>query len=787
MKRIALLLIVICSVAMNAQITVRGVVADAFNESPVAGATVCILGTKPLVYTLSNENGEFTLKVPQPGRYSLSAAIVGYTPQTFSNLMVSAGKEAIVTFRLVEKVTNLKEVEVRPTVSKERPLNDMAMISARSFTVEETERFAGSLGDPARMVANYAGVMAGNDSRNDIIIRGNSPLGLLWRIEGVEISNPNHFGAQGTTGGPVSMLNSNLLANSDFLTGAFPAEYGNALSGVFDINLRSGNKEKFEFTGQVGFNGFEGAVEGPISLGKTNPKGSFLVDYRYSTLQLVSKMGMDMGTGTAIPNYQDLTVMADLPFRKLGRFRFVGILGNSSISFGRTFNQEAVSSNQVGYATDFDAGLNIALLTHTLQLNDKLRLKSAVSFQNTYSHTLNDSIDYDNQKFATNYAGRLSENKWLASTELKYKISTMDNLTAGVQLNRYLTSFKDSIHSNEYHRMLIISDVSGRGSSLFESFINWQHRFAESLSFTTGLHYQYYDLSSESALEPRLGVQWKLSPLQTFSFGYGNHSQIQTRNVYFNQTYNPSTSTYDENNLNLKFTRSNHFVAGYDRKLDADFRIKTEAYYQQIYNVPVSKANQQFSMLNSGSGYYIERVDSLQNTGRGYNYGLELTLEKFMNKGWYGLLTVSLYDSKYKAYDQVWRNTAFNTNYVVNFLCGYEWKVGKKNFLTLDLRTVYSGGMRYIPIDVAESKAKSEIVYDWSQAYDHRQKDYFRTDFRIGFRQNFKHISQEWGLDLQNVSNHKNIFADQYNAATQEVVTVYQQGFLPMMLYRINF
>ena len=244
MKRIALLLIVICSVAMNAQITVRGVVADAFNESPVAGATVCILGTKPLVYTLSNENGEFSLKMPQPGRYSLSAAIVGYTPQTFSNLMVSAGKEAIVTFRLVEKVTNLKEVEVRPTVSKERPLNDMAMISARSFTVEETERFAGSLGDPARMVANYAGVMAGNDSRNDIIIRGNSPLGLLWRIEGVEISNPNHFGAQGTTGGPVSMLNSNLLANSDFLTGAFPAEYGNALSGVFDINLRSGNKEK---------------------------------------------------------------------------------------------------------------------------------------------------------------------------------------------------------------------------------------------------------------------------------------------------------------------------------------------------------------------------------------------------------------------------------------------------------------------------------------------------------------------------------------------------------------
>ena len=295
------LLITVGLFAQNVSQTVRGIVTEAFTGNPIEGATIIIPDSKPLVGCKTDAKGEFELKNIKPGRWSFSASIVGYSAQVVSNLMVIAGKETVLTFKLEEKVNYLADVVVKAGHSKERPLNDMALISARSFSVEETERFAGSLGDPSRMVSNYAGVMAGNDSRNDIIIRGNSPMGLLWRIEGVEVPNPNHFGAQGTTGGPVSMLNSNLLANSDFITGAFPAEYGNALSGVFDINLRSGNKEKYEFTGQVGFNGFEAAAEGPIPLGKNNPKGSFIVDYRYSTLELVSKLGFNVGTGAAIP------------------------------------------------------------------------------------------------------------------------------------------------------------------------------------------------------------------------------------------------------------------------------------------------------------------------------------------------------------------------------------------------------------------------------------------------------------------------------------------------------
>ena len=759
---------------------------ESFTGSPVAGATIQVEGTNPVVIGISDEHGEFSISNIPPGRWSFVASTVGYGSQVFNNIMVISGKETVLNFKLEEKVTHLNDVVVRNEQSKDRPLNETALLSARSFSVEETERFAGSLGDPARMVSNFAGVVVSNDARNDIIIRGNSPSGLLWKIEGVDVPNPNHFGSQGSTGGPVSMLNNNLLANSDFLTGAFPAEYGNALSGVFDLNLRSGNKEKYEFTGQIGFNGFELAAEGPIKLGKDAPKGSFIVDYRYSTMQLVGKLGMNAGTGTAIPEYNDLSVIADFPTLKFGRFKFVGIYGNSFIRLNRSFDKtEATTHSQVGYATDFGAALDVSILTHTWMLSENTKIKTSISYQNSSSTTLNDTIDYENHRYFTNYAGSLAEKKEIISTLLKHKFNAQDNLSAGLSLNRYSTSFKDSAYLKSLDRLITLTDVSKEPSILYEGYVNWQHKFSDNLTLNSGLHGQFYDMNQESALEPRFSVQWQFASNQSLSVGYGLHSQIQPRSVYFYKEYH--NGSYSENNHDLKFTRSHQVVLGYDWHLGNDFHIKAETYYQSLYHVPVSRVNNEFSMLNAGSGYYIQRLDSLENTGIGRNYGVELTAEKFLNNGWYALTTFSLYDSKCQGFDRKWRNTAFNSNFALNALAGYEWKVGKKNFLTLDLRSVWSGGMRYIPIDLPASISAGEQVFDAEHAYSHKYKDYFRTDLRIGFKQNMGKVSQEWGLDLQNVTNHANLFSEQYNNQLQEVTTIYQQAFMPMMLYRINF
>lgn len=768
--------------------TVRGTVIDATTGNPLLGATIIVVESNPIKGTTTNDNGEFEITGVTYGRWSFTASFIGYGTKTIQNIMVTSGKQPILTFKLEEKATTLKDVVVRAKIEKEKPLNDMAVISARSFSVEETERFAGSLGDPARMVANYAGVMPGNDSRNDIVIRGNSPMGVLWRIDGVEVPNPNHFGAQGTTGGPVSMLNSNLLTNSDFITSAFPAEYGNALSGVFDINLRSGNREKYEFTGQVGFNGFEAAIEGPIPMGKNRQKGSFIADYRYSTLQLVSNMGMNIGAGTAIPEYQDLSVIVDLPTKKAGKFKFIQLYGNSFISMGRSFSGEGSTNyNQSGYATDFGALLNVTALTHTIMLSEKTRINSSISFQRSSSNTKLDSIDLLNKTYFPWYTGSLLEDKLTASIKYKHKFNAKNNITLGASSNTYLTSFNDSVYMREYHKRIEVTNQDQRTTTLYKGYANWQHKFSDFVTLNTGIYTQFYDLNNESSVEPRIGFQWQLTQRQTISFGYGMHSQIQPRTAYFNKQYDQTTNSYSENNLNMKFTRSHHIVLGYDLLAGQDFRIKLEAYHQILYNVPVSRVTEEFSMLNYGSGFYLPSLDSLVNNGNGQNSGVELTIEKFLTKGYYGLVTLSVFDSKYQAFDKKWRSTSFNTNFAANILAGYEWKIGKKSFLTLDARTVWSGGKRYTPIDLAASIATNEEKYDWTKTNDKKYSDYFRCDLRIGFKQNYGKFSQEWGLDLQNITGHKNIFNESFNTLTHEINTVYQQGFIPMMLYRVNF
>jgi hypothetical protein len=505
-------------------------------------------------------------------------------------------------------------------------------------------------------------------------------------------------------------------------------------------------------------------------------------------MDLVSKMGLDMGTGTAIPEYQDLTMIVDLPTSKAGRFKFVGLFGKSFIRLGRSFDiNEATTHNQIGYATDFGSDLNVGILTHTLMLSENTKLKSSISYQLSGTTTRNDTIDYENKTYFPNYVGDLREKQEVISSMLKHKFDAANNITTGISINRYVTTFIDSAWVKMYDRYVNLTNVDKEPSVLYKAYANWQHKFSDKLLLNTGLHYQLFNLNNESALEPRLGMQWQFSPEQRLSLGYGLHSQIQPRSVYYYKEFNITTGKYTENNRDLKFTRSHQFVLGYDHRVGNDFRIKGEAYFQQLYNVPVSRVSNEFSMLNAGSGYYIQRLDSLENTGKGRNYGVELTIEKFMSKGYYALMTVSLFESRYQGFDKIWRNTAFDSNFAMNLLAGYELKIGKRNYLTFDIRSVWSGGMRYIPIDLAASIAAQEQVFDVTHSYTNKYSDYFRADFRIGFKQNFGKVSQEWGLDLQNITNHKNLYSEQYNNKLQEITTIYQQGFMPMMLYRINF
>jgi hypothetical protein len=760
--------------------TLRGRVLDAFTELPLPGATVIILGSDPLKGTSTNADGEFRFENLPLGRLDIQVSMMGYKPNTLQNLLLSSGRELVVTVRLEEQVYVLDVAEVRPEIRKDQPINEMAMVSARSFTIDETERYAGSLGDPSRMAANFAGVSSASDQRNDIIIRGNSPLGLLWRLEGVEIPNPNHFGSIGSTGGPVSMLNNNQLDNSDFYTGAFPAEFGNALAGAFDLKMRNGNNERHEFMGQVGFNGFELGAEGPFS---DKRRASYMVNARYSTLEVLSAAGMSFGTGAAIPKYKDISFKLNFPLES-GRLSIFGIGGDNNIEMLDSQDDDA----QFGFSgTDlyYSNRMGVIGVNHVHYLNNEAWFTNtiAVSGIRGKADIFDLSVDPDRESIIED----LGETKYSISTKYSHRFNSQNYLNAGVIFDHFEVDYQGQEFQTEMDDYWYYINATGN-MSLARAFAEWQHRFSDELSLSSGLHASYLFLNNTYGVEPRLGMKWEFLPGQSINLGAGLHSQMQMRGVYFSHMLvDTLAQVYKRTNEHLDFSRSLHLVAGYDRLLGEGHRLKAEVYYQYLYDIPVALSRPEFSLVSQGGAFNYWIFNNMENKGIGENKGVELTLEKFLHKGFYYLVTASVFDAGYRGYDGVWRNSAFNNNYVFNALSGYEWAVGERSLLSVDLKMVYAGGSRYLEIDVDRSIAENGTHYKWDEAYENRFPDYFRLNGRVTFRLNGRNVNQEWALDLQNMTNQENVFTENWNSSLQEVSTSYQMGFMPMMTYRIYF
>jgi hypothetical protein len=419
--------------------SIRGTVVDKISQSPLPGANITVLTTDPLMGASSDPDGNFIITNVPTGRHRIQVSFVGYSTLTFDNQMVTSGKEFIMNIEMEENAIQGKEVEIIAKQRKDQPVNPMALISARSFTIEETSRYAGSYGDPARMAVNYAGVVSTRDNRNDIIVHGNSPYSLKYRIDGMEVLNPNHFGATGTTGGPVTMLNSNMLANSDFLTGAFPAEYGNALSGVFDINLRNGNQNEREYWGQLGFNGLEFGLEGPF---KKEKQASYLAAYRYSFTGLLEDLGVDLDESA---NYQDLSFKLNFPTKKAGVFSLTSIGGTSEIAL---LDKEKGLDYWVFdfHGEDLRSSSMLASLglSHLYFIDENTRIRSNLSFMASGIETTIDTFSLDAYK-NFRWAGEKSqENKASASVNLTRKINARNSLDAGISYDWYFVNYTDS-------------------------------------------------------------------------------------------------------------------------------------------------------------------------------------------------------------------------------------------------------------------------------------------------------------------------------------------------------
>lgn len=374
------------------------------------------------------------------------------------------------------------------------------------------------------------------------------------------------------------------------------------------------------------------------------------------------------------------------------------------------------------------------------------------------------------------------------STSYNSKINSKLFVKIGIQneligLNLYYRERRDAI--SDWKQIWDYNSYT----SLAQAYAHAKYSFNDKITLNAGVHSQLFFLNNSVSLEPRLGLKYDINSKSSLNFGYGLHSQIQPINVYFLQTQNADGS-YSYNNKDLDFTKSHHFVLGYDLQPIKDWRLKTEVYYQSLYNVPVNTFSSSYSMLNTGASFKTDLEDRLTNKGTGRNYGIELTIEKFFSKGYYGLLTSSLYSSKYKGSDGIERNTAFNGKYIFNILGGKEWNVrsNNRNKISTDIKCTYAGGRTYTPIDLEASSVVGHEQLS-TDAYSAFYPNYLRLDFKLGYTLNSrtKKLSQSISLDLQNITNNKNVFSQSYEDRSQSISTTYQLGFFPNFIYKIQF
>lgn len=766
--------------------TVRGKITDKESGVPLIGVSVRIVSLVPEKGTVSNVNGDFRINNVAIGRHEIVVSYLGFETIVIPQLLVGSSKEIVLNIEMLESFTSLGAVEVSSKKDGQASLNEMASVSARSFTVEETSRYAAGNFDPARMAQNFAGVTINDDSSNDIVIRGNSPKGIQWRLEGIEINNPNHFGEEGSSGGGISMISANMLANSDFFTGAFPAEYGNALSGVFDLQFRKGNSEKREYTFMIGVLGTEVSAEGPF---KKNKSGSYLLNYRYSTLAILEKAGLKPAGDNPTPKYQDLAFNINLPGNKTGSFSLFGITGYS--------HQKAVAERDAGaweeYKDKFDrknsyTSVSIGL-KHLKMLNEKAYIKNIVSV--SYSNIRDDADTLDNTYQSNVFSRDKFRNTVIRySGMLNYKINAASTIRSGLLASYNDFDLNSLSYKHSLNRLSEFIDVKDH-TYLLGAFAQLKYQFSDKLTTNLGVHLSYFGLSQDISVEPRAGLIYKLNNRNAISFGAGLHSRVEPLALYFAENEYLDGSI-EHSNKDLKLTKSAHFVLGYEKSLSSDFKFKAEAYYQYLFDVPVTtNPNVNFSALNISDAYFIysRNFGYLENKGTGENYGIEFTLERSFRDSYYLLFTSSLYQSNFSNIKNQSFSTTFNGHYSANLLAGKEFKVGSqnKNIFGLNAKMLLNGGKRYTPLNLPASIAEDYPVYQEDKVNSLKAPDYYRFDVSATYRINRAKVSHLLYLDIQNLTNRLNTRDLFYNTDKNTIEIGYYSGILPTINYKIEF
>jgi len=751
--------------------TITGKVFDDITNEPLPFATITVKYTDPLTGVISDIDGNFILENIKVGRQTIAVSLIGYSSCEIKELLLGSGQIININIGMQQSTTNLNEVVVR--VNKSTPLNSMATLSSRQFTVEETQRYAGGLDDPARLVSSFAGVANPSISDNGISIRGNSPDGLLWRIEGVEVPNPNHFANLTIAGGGLmSAISTQMMGNSDFYTGAFPAEYGNASSGVFDIKLREGNRNKRQHAFEAGILGIGTMTQGPFS---KNSNTTYIVNYRNSTMALLAPLLPD---DAGVLKYQDLSFKTNFPTTNKGTFTLWGIgaidgvtmEATDSIDWKSNFDRDNSETSMYMFAT---------AISHKIILPGNSFLKSNISYTGSGLKFKEERLDYNllarPQSKAENNTSQIT-----IQSDFTKRFNEKHSNKTGVRYSHLFfdVDVKESLYEGETPQQ-IANKTGNTGFIQFysQSKINLKPR----LVLNAGINVQYLSLNDNFSIEPRIALKYNINNKHSIAMAYGIHSRMEQLPVYF-VSVNEKTPNKD-----LGFMKSSHYVFSYQSKLSDNLHLSIEPYYQQLSNVPVGIDNY-ISTLNNNNTLFFN--DELVNKGKGRNIGIDFTLEKFLSSGYYFMLTASIFDSKYTATDGIKRNTRFNKKNVFNVMLGKEWHTHQNNIISANVKLNYLGGNRIEPIDVEASKDQRDIVYGETNkkiAFSKSHDALPIVSFTLSFRKNKPKYSSIWSLQILNATGSKEYSNDFYNLKTNEIDTKYDGLIIPNISYKIEF
>lgn len=793
--------------SQNLSQTLRGTILDTDSRLPLTGVQVIVFGNDYKKGAITDEQGHFRLENVLIGRVDLQLSYLGYESQTIPNIVVNSGKEVVLSLDMQESAVKMHEVTVTAHQNKGDAFNDMALLSARSISPEETNRYAGGFNDPSRILSNFAGITSTQDGSNDIIVRGNSPKYVQWRLEGEQITNPNHFGDQSAVGGSVSILNNNLLAASDFHTGAFSPEFGDVLSGVYDVRLRAGNNEKRESVFGFGLLGTEMTFEGPFKKGYG---GSFLVNYRYSTAGLLSQLGL-LGSVSGVLTFQDAAFKMVLPTKKAGVFSVFGLGGASSFSFEDVTPAIWVipgsNASRAEIRNDFDkkAQMLNTGVRHTINIGEKGFLNTSLTYS---SEGIEDDIFeagivkiYDDSgeflrdsviSKKLNFQGHLRKPTYRGSMTFNHKFDARHKIQIGTKYTLFKYRFDQSRFLGDANERFVLLDFNENVGTI-RNFVSWKFRANENLSFVSGIHQMNVLFNKKSTLEPRIAVEWKSTPSSAFHLGYGKHSTMESIHHYFAKV-EQADGSITEPNRDLDLLKAHHFVLGFEQRFGRNMRAKVEAYYQHLYDLPVENLDTSyFSTIVEGLDFqYVDLV----NEGKGRNYGVELTLEKFFSQHYYFLINASLYQSRYTPLDGKERNTPFNGNYLVNILCGKEFPgLGKKKNQTLGLnaKAFFGGGRKIIPLlrdgqgNLAVDPANNRY-WDYSKAFESSIGNPYQLLLSASYKWNKRRATHEIFLNLDNITHNKGKITEFYDESEPNKIGYMTQfGFFPNLMYRVYF